>query len=171
MSDADNIVYGPLNNLRAIIAASSNFQTLVGEATAAAALNHIYSPMLHDGIIKTARPFALVDFGEKADMIRRSSDNFKFSGSLLVQFDVGFPSDATLGLSSPTETARADAGHKWFAKLVGDILSDMLDLTDGGGGYLRIDAIRQRFAAMRSHTEDQNDWGDFYVAVYEIEYS
>jgi hypothetical protein len=170
MSDSDNLIYGPLNRMRLLIAAAASFQTLVGHpADAAAAAGHVFCPMIDDSAgAVAARPFALVDFGDTHEMIRSSSDTFLDSGDVLVQFDVAFPSDETLSLDDPTATERADAGHKWFSKLLGDILAEMIVLSNGPLGHLRIMFVRQRFAAMRSHPEDAKTLGDFYIAVYSI---
>ena len=169
MSDSDNLIYGPLNRMRLLIAAAASFQTLVGHAdNPASAAGHVFCPMIDLASVVSIRPFALVDFGDTHELIRSSSDTFTDSGDILVQFDVDFPSDATLSLDDPTEIERADAGHKWFSKLVGDILAEMIVLSNGPLGHLRIMYIRQRFAAMRSHPEDAKTLGDFYIAVYSI---
>lgn len=168
MSDADNLVWGPINNAMLIVAGSSTFQTLVGHAAdAAAALGHVYSPLIAKAEIKTARPCALIDFGNAFEDRRNSSDSAKASGSVLFQLDIDFPSDVTLGLVDPTETVRANAGHKYYSKLLGDIFTEVKDLSNGGGGYLNIDSIRQSLAPERAMIEDRTDWGDFYNSVYE----
>ena len=256
-TEKTNIVYGPIANMQEIIAASATFQTLVGAADAAAAVASVYSPLVWDTEIKTARPFALVDFGDSWDSVRDSTDTARETGAGLVQFDAYVPTPAAdspsfeitgngdpavnahyfldgthngqpkyssfdgryeiwwdSGVSkwkisteagdvsaghwiSPaaaieatyaavtyagtptvaayvgpwTETEKAAEIHRWFSVLVGDILSEMIALSNSGGGFLNIQSIRQRFAVMRSHVEDRTDWGDFCIAVYEVFWS
>ena len=168
MSDAANIIFGPLVRMKALVAASASFQTLVGHAAnAALAAGHVYCPTIA-GDFAAARPFALVDFGDAHDIIRNSTDTFSESGSAVVQFDVGFPSDATLVLTDPSDTVRENAGYEWFADLVGDILAEMVALSNGSGGYLNVMAIRQVVPPTRGAKEDVKTFGDYLFAAYSV---
>lgn len=157
-SDTENPLWGPVENLRTLIASSTTFQTLVGEATAAAAKAHIHVPAIETAAaVKAARPFALIGQGERFDLERTSATNFRPSGSLIFL------------LEDDVAAGTAEAVEKAFCKTIGDIFTDILTLSNDGA-YLAVTGIRQIEGPMRADKKTRQAEGDFYQAVYSIEW-
>ena len=164
-SDTQNPLWGPVENLRSLIAASTTFQTLVGVQEdvdpTAEAKAHIYVPSIETAsAVKAARPFALIGQGDRFDMERTSVTNFRPSGSLIFMLEIDVDED---------DADDAEDAEKAFCKTLGDIFTDILTLSNDGN-YLAVTAIRQLSGPMRADKKMRQDEGDFYQAVYSIEW-
>lgn len=157
-SDTTNIIWGPVENLRTLIASSASFRTLVGAADAAAAKAHIYCPSIPAESVLSARPFAMIDQGSAWQVNRISEIASRYSGSLfmLLEADVNTT-------TYPTDEAAA----KWFYKLAGDIINEMLALA-GADGQLNVTDVTVRDGPSRISKVDQQEMGDFFQVVFEL---
>ena len=116
-TDTENPLWGPVENLRTLIASSITFQTLVGVAAeddpVAAAKAHIYVPAIETAAaVAAARPFALIGQGDRFDMERTSVVNFRPSGSLIFLLEADVAAD---------DLDDAEDAEKAFCKTLGDI--------------------------------------------------
>lgn len=164
-TDTANPLWGPVENLRTLIASSATFQTLVGVEgypdPTASAKAHIYVPAIETAaVVKAARPFALIGQGDIFEMTRTSATNFRPSGSLIFLLE----DDVAAG-----DADDAEAAEKAFCKTVGDIFTDILTLSNDGA-YLAVTGIRQLEGPLRADKKIRQNEGDFYQAVYSIEW-
>jgi hypothetical protein len=125
-----------LLRLRAMVAASSNFQSWVGALSAEDALDSIF---LHceegeSAALAALRPFALIHYGEKweSPMLAGGSKNFHLDEFSL---ELHFEADTEASLVDAPGDALTD-----FANQIGPIVDDILDLS-GQSGYLAINNL------------------------------
>jgi len=164
MADETNIVWGPVENLRALLAASAAFQTLVGAANATEAKAHIYSPALPQSAIAAARPFALLSTGQRWRADRIAETAHRLTGSLMWLLEADVP-EAHAGKTA----AALEAAENWFCVLVGDILYEMLVLS-GTPGYLPLVNVGLLDGPARSGLLNKDADGDYYQVVYELDW-
>lgn len=147
----------PLSYLRATIAGSSSFQTLVGALNAAAALSSIYYVSAPGG---TSPPYAVVDWGRSArwtsgrDGVRNWFDS---EGELLVLLRAA--------VSDGTDSAQGDDALA-FMNTAGAIASELLELT-GQPGYLDVTTLEH--GQPERPTEDlARQVGDFHQILFTV---
>jgi len=149
----------PLSYLRAAISASSNFQTLVGAANAAAALAYIHVAEYESDT--PAPPFAVVAWGDDAQVEATSGgtrDRFTRTGSLIV----------ILRTAVDADHSSQDAAYT-FLNVAGAILNDVMALS-GTAGYPSIKTISPLLPPSRPHEDEKASYGDFFEAAWRIEY-
>ena len=160
-NDTTNLLWGPIENLRTLIATAATYQTLVGATGSpaeklAAAKATIYAPGIDSGI-PAARPFSAIDVGQNWSITKAAEHEYVRSGSLfwLLEADVPEGSEAI--------AAAAD----WFYTQAGDIVEDMLAL-GGIGGYLSTTGFALVDGPSRSGPEISEAEGDFYQIVLSV---
>jgi hypothetical protein len=120
-------LWKPVDNLATLIAASSHFQTAVGETTADAALNHIYRGDTQDDGSQP-RPRAVVGSAGGRSLKKTSTTNWSLTGPLFVLFEFATPAEF---LSDP------NGQYDWFAQAIEGIFDDLLRLS-GQSNYLNV---------------------------------
>jgi len=164
MANDTDILFGPLENLRDLVAASTAFRTLVGAEDAAAAKGSIYIPGLAAGVA-AARPFAVVDQGEEWN--RDASG--RAGGSLFLLFEI----DVAAAQDDDT-SAQMEAAHRAFMVTVGTILDQMIDasVADTAGALLHLRTKSPCYSLLdgpnRTDKADRASAGDFYQAVFQV---
>ncbi|MBE3070343.1 MAG: hypothetical protein IMZ66_08915 [Planctomycetes bacterium] len=169
-TDTANLFWGPIEALRTLTASSASFQDLVGatgdaEAKLAAASARVYSPGIVGPAptIRAARPFVIVDQGTQRSLRKVGSDQWESGGTLFWHLEADVPS-----AQAGDTTALIAAAHKWFVKLAGDILAEMLSLVPGGG-YLSVADVSLLYGPWRPLIEDNKAGeGDHYQIGLEI---
>ena len=158
-----NYVWTPLSDFRDLLAASTNFQTLVDAAdpTVAKAKAKIFIPGIPNSEgagIAARRPFAFCDHGPDLERFLIDSDNHSNSGSI----DWWLEADVPAAYQNETAEKWEDA-HQWFCELLGMIVEDILD-TSMGGGYIYMTGYQKIFGPARPRLVDQDVEDDFYLA-------
>lgn len=158
----DSVATSPLENLRALVAASTTFQAWVGAASAALALPSVYRVALTGAAI--VRPLALVREKEPADHVKRAiaggaSTTFVESGTLELLFENDV-ADATLD-HGVIEAA--------FMDTVRAIIADM-DALAGSGAYLIVRGFQIAEGPARAHPDTRHSAGDYYQVLYDVQW-
>lgn len=168
-----------MHNLRRLLAASDTWQEWTGadqsEDPAAAAQEHAYLvglPAPEDDVdytrdeLEKLRPYAFVDLvaddggGRDFAAERVASMAFVTSGRLALY----------LCADVPDELAHDFAGAKLdFLNRVGAVVAEMLSQA-GIDGHLAVQRIALTDGPARSAKEEQPTLGDFFVAVFEVQY-
>lgn len=166
--DTQNIFWGPLENLRDLVARSNTWQTWIGaEGTEseriAIAKTHIHIPRIHvaagsdpNAAAKAARPFAIIDMGEDwSETNTASGDSYLPGGNLFLSFEADAVGDT------------AEAAHKSFMVNAGNVIRDM-ETGQGEGRFIMASA--QLIDGPHPPGEEESiGEGAFYFAVYQIE--
>lgn len=161
MAEPYNILTGPINDGRALLAASTTFQTLVGADDATAALESIFrAGMTPD--VAGSRPFALLMQGSQRNLSQNSSSGYANHGSLYLHLEVDVPDDH-LGETA----AKWEAAELWFFGQLGNILNEMLALSQAGG-YLAVREAQAIVAGVRPDKTQRETDGDFFWARWEL---
>jgi len=166
-ADATNLLWGPLANLRALIAGSASFQDLVGADDATEAAGRIYCPgfpATEAEPVQAARPLAWIDLADQPSFERVGNSAYAASGTIHWALEADVPA-----AHQGTTAAQLETAHTWFTALLGDIIDEMLALAEGGG-YLAVRRATVISPPMRSGGEVAAGEGDFYQAVVEIEW-
>jgi len=159
--DRENLIWGPVANFRTLLASAPAFRALVGATTTEDAAAHVYTPGLAAGEIAAARPYAVIDQGASREMIRSSTDGFTDAGSLL------FLLEAAVAAGDQGQTAAAyEAAHKAFLTVLGEILAEMMTLSNATGHLAMTGA---RLVAGPARSDDDGE-GDFYQTIVEIDW-
>lgn len=154
----ENPLYGPLEGIRELLAASPTFQTLVGAANATEARAHIYLAEIDSP--RDKRPFGLVDHGDEWNANRSSAANtYRATGEVMVEIEADVPADHTTAAQT----------RQWMLQLIGDILADLLRLANTGQ-YLTIDTASV-FEAVRADELEISGQGDFVLAILRLTWS
>ena len=169
-TDAANLLYGPISNARALLAASATFQDLVGAEDADGALASIYVPALlppaeadpEGNWLSALRPLAILDQGDEREMSAQAAGAYGDGGTVLVHLEADVP-EAYAGET----TAKHAAAAQWFYKAVGDIWSEILALGHEGG-YLAVERIRLLSGPARPELRDRQTEGDHYQVGFEV---
>lgn len=134
--------------MKNLIAASSVFQSWVGEVTAALAKNHIYFDSIAGSPNVVSRPWALISM---------AGPMFDFSSSTS-----GAQADATFFVVflNDINTANTDSDElQTFANTVSDIIDDMKSLQNtapGGDLVLKIDRMNDERAVPELANDDRD---------------
>ena len=155
----------PLANLRALIAASSSFQTWVGAASAAEALASIYQVGVDKG--DYTRPFALVRHTNPGALTHESlaggaRNHFAPAGE--GSLEVVFEDEVASG----NEDSHVDAEFA-FTNNVGAVLADM-ETTGATGAYLVMHRWTVAFGPARAHPDEKQSEGDYYQIVIRVDW-
>ena len=160
-----NTLGGPVEALRALIAASATFQALVGvdgeDSPAVEALAHIYCPAIIAADAAAAGQFALILGHLDVNARGKGSGAVSAGGSM----GFGLEADVPAGHAGET-TAKLAAAEEWFLDLLGDILGEMVTASASGGLLLR----GWRLTEPIQRSDVQNDEGDHYLALLEIDW-
>jgi len=146
----------PIHLARVTVASSATFQSWVGAATRPHALPYI----LPDSTESDDLPIAVVGFDENFSrkMIAGGARHFfQSEGDLFLLFR-----DAI------TEDDDVDAFYS-FCNTVGAVVAEMEEFA-GGAGYLAITNITLAEPPARAHEDEAAGVGDFYEAIFTIEY-
>lgn len=167
--DRDNLILGPVENLRTLIASSEAFQALVGVVTpdlgpagVDQAKTHIYYPAIAAADIRDARPFALIMGHLNEPIERQGVGAYLPSGEMAFAFEFDVPAEH-LG---ETTAKYADA-EAWFTRLLGEIVEDML-ITAGLGTVLEVKGITLAQPIERSEPAAAAAEGHFYRAILTV---
>lgn len=150
----------PLDYLRLTLADATAFRTWVGAANQAAALAKIY-PIQKASYTSADLPLAVVDWAENFRRVKNAGGSrnwFEQEGDLSVIFR---------GAVNPAHDD-ADAAYT-FLNSLGAILSEVETLA-GKPGYLNITAISLQDGPSRPNEDEAKELGDFYQAVYRVEF-
>jgi len=150
----------PLENLRALLAASSNFQSWVGAANAEEAKASIHLVAVEG---TPSRPFALIaqgDSWEREASADGAKKHFEASGELFLLFEAD--------ISEPYQGDPRDAELE-FTNAVGAIVSDMESLA-GSDGYLAVRRIGLKEGPARSQGDEKSGSGDYYQIIFSVEW-
>ncbi len=149
--------FGPLANLKTLIANSATFQTIVGAADAPAALASIvyYSA---PGIVEVPRPRALLGSGEGRGITKVSSTGWSASGNDL-EFELQRDSD-------PGDVGDDEAGFVTFFQLVDDMIDEMAALS-GSNGFLDVEAFALAGDPLK-WSEELNDGSEFWNVIINV---
>ena len=166
--NTSNLLWGPVENFRDLLAANAAFQALCGvsgeEDPTAAAHAHIYCPALPGDTYKTARPWALVGHGGTWKTKRLSSTGWERSGQVACILEVAVP-EAHAGRS----VEKLAAAEQWFLAALGDIIEGLMDAS-AAAGALAISGIEIVDGPSRPPQEIENDEGDFYQTVLAVDW-
>lgn len=148
-----------MDNLRALVAASTTFRTWVGAADVAAALNRIYAV----AVDTPTRPFALVTYAVPADaqmtaVAGGARHHFLDSGSLMLLFEQA--------VTAGTSHADAEVG---FFNTVDAIISEMTALA-ASGTYFAPNSFVVEHGPVRSHPDEDESAGDYYQMAFRVSY-
>ena len=152
-----------MDNLRALLAASGNFQTLVGAGSAEAAKRSIYRTAV-PAPLGIKRPYAVIthaiEAGFRYDFIAAGAKHhFINSGDLHMRI----VRDTPLAY----QASEAD-GEMDFLNVVDEILDDMLTMS--GNGYMAIMRLEREDGPRHSHPAEEASEGDYYEATYRVEW-
>jgi len=155
----------PLENLRTLLANSSNFQTWVSAADADAAKAHIYRVAV-DAPYAAKRPFACVRHFNPAENEHESvsggaGNTFVERGALELYFEAA--------VASGHQASHADAELQ-FLNDVGSFLSDM-DALSGTDGYLNMTGWSFLAGPQRASEDESQSEGDYMQCLLRIEWS
>ena len=145
-----------LENLRAMVAASSSFQTLVGAADADAAKAHVYLTAVADPVA-SKRPFALVrqvlEGGFRYDSLGLdTSYGYRESGSLDLIFAVDTPA---------AYQANEGNAQTYMLNTVEAIIEDLMALS--GYTHLLIRGLTMDIGPIHSHRAEDASEGDYWL--------
>ena len=159
--DRENLIWGPIENARTLLAASPAFRTLVEETNTEGARAHMYPALPDAAAAAAARPCAIVDQGTNREMERISTTGFSNAGSVLVILEADVPA------AHQGETAaQREAAHKWFLSLLGDIIDDLMAGSNESGRY-RMTGVRLTERPARA---DITDAHDYYQVMLELDW-
>jgi hypothetical protein len=169
------LIVGPLENLRSLVAASSNWQTWTATANATDARTHTFlmlpPPAAGEAYTKDEleiqRPFCIVDWftgrqgtgGEPMSGEQLALGQFVVTAKVFVTFEADTPDEMKAQNSEP---------FLWFAQKVQGVLTDMLTL-QGTGDYLSIQQPTLFAPPRRSPREDKAGIGDLWTCTLLIE--
>lgn len=163
-SGETNRLWGPIENLRTLIAMSTTFQTLVGEVDTDGARDHVYCPMIFGADVAAARPFAIVGGHERYDARQAGAGAYGRGG--LLTFDL--EADVPAGHSGET-TAKYATAEQWFNELLGDVISEMIDAaSQQSGSPLDVASIGLAQRPGRTAPEDVKAEGDRFWGIVEV---
>jgi hypothetical protein len=162
MAEPYNIMTGPINDGRTLLANSASFRTLVGAADVTAALTHIFRAGIPESVLLSSRPYALLMQGSQRNLSQNSSDNYANSGSLYLHIEVDVP-EAHRG-DTPQKWEEAEL---WFFGQLGTIISEMLVLAQTGG-YLAVNEVRFIAVGVRPHPTERETVGDHFWTRIEL---
>lgn len=179
MSEAsDNILWGPIENLKTLIASCNSFQALCGigfgvapfgeggfgdAAAVTEAKAHVYCPAIAQADIISARPLALVIGSTDWHGRRKGAGTYGTGGRLAVAFEATVP-EAHAG----EETAKYAAAEQWFVSLIGDIIAEMAEIAEMDG-YLSLRGVSADLP-QRSDPANKKIRGDYYFVVVNLEW-
>lgn len=173
-TDTNNLVWGPLENFRTLLANCDSYRLFADTTTGTeaeqieAAKETIYNPMAPSGNIG---PWAIVCQGPDREINRRSSTGYDHNGTIGLVLRAPVPAEwLDDDADTPAESvAKAAGAEKWFLSHVGDIIDEVLDL-GCQAGFLNVASARQLDAPERSAPQDVANLGDFYQVLYEIKW-
>ena len=157
---ASGVLSLPLENMRTILAASANFQTWVGAASAAAAKASIY--IAAAGSVSDNRPFAGVWYQVPLDWNSSTygggdRTHLYASGTLLLWFEASV---------ATANQASSEYAEYAFLNDVSAFISD-ISLLSGSDGYLNITAITGTRGPSRAVVQEAED---YYLAEFAVEF-
>ena len=171
-TDTANLIWGPLENCRTLLASSATYHTLVGAtgdaaAKFATAKATIYIPSLRENIA-AARPFSILDQGQTWRTSGTLVGSFAETGGIfwLLEADVA-------AANQGTTAAKLEAAAKAFYKTAGDILKEMREATGPSSGtdpILRITGATL-VDLMRSDPKATDAEGDFYQCIMALDWA
>jgi hypothetical protein len=179
MSEAkDNLLWGPIENLKTLIASSKSFQALCGigfglapfgqggfgdDAAVTTAKTHVYCPAIHRVDIAAARPLAIIIGSTDWHGRRKGAGAYGYGGKIALALEATVPEE-----HAGEETAKYAAAEEWFVSLVGDIVGEMCEIAELDG-YLSLTGVKVEMA-QRTDPANVKSEGDIYRVVLSLDW-